>query len=767
MTIVIYINKRNTEKYKMKYTNDELMELVDKYYLIKYKSDDVYDKPNDSSINDTLRIIIHIFEELLDISHITINLLEKVLNHIQFNKDLTIEFLCSRPYLFLNETHQILSLVQYENIVEHFELYNDENVMKNMYIAFIYDKFLGQNTKNQNFFFYKYENDSFDNKSYKKSLKYHYEKYILCKKQKGYKMYDWKQFQNNFLITISHVVRDTEKYEYWTTKKFIEINNNAHYDMCDLEDFSQSYDHDKIDIEIDRYIKIEGNAFTFEKMQREAIHTFFTTRVMCLCGYPGSGKTTVTKAIIYINKVLGCNDNYGTIILTPTGKALKNIQVKVDFSDNDAFETDNSFMQFATTHRMFYYIYKAFNKYTNDYDEFTKALSRTTEDLFLIRSLTTSKIEEFDKFDLLEKELSSNQPLLLAAKYRINNEFNPFKLIVVDETSMIGLEMFYKIIQCAHENDSKILFIGDNSQLPPIDPGKPFWCLYNMIDTKKREDNEYIIGKHVFLNSIKRSDTKIVEYVKEIYDKKSLKTNKIGKDNDITFIEFNNFDIKNKNNFESTVLKVLKDRNLIVGKNCSILTAQNGDRIDYQYLGGKKHINKFIQEFYQSKTENKSIDSYSKLFCENDRIIRTKNKYIGNILKINGDTGYISRIWNKNNNKNDEVMVDICYDDLTKETIPETTVFRDFELSYAMTVHKKQGDEDDNIIIIISPNHVSWNPKISDTSVNLIYTAISRARKKVIIIGCKKTYNNIYQTVKRRPYFSTFLEFEGNSQVHK
>ena len=68
----------------------------------------------------------------------------------------------------------------------------------------------------------------------------------------------------------------------------------------------------------------------------------------------------------------------------------------------------------------------------------------------------------------------------------------------------------------------------------------------------------------------------------------------------------------------------------------------------------------------------------------------------------------------------------------------------EFELNYGITVHKKQGDENDNIIIILSSNHNMWQPW-KENVFNLIYTAISRAKKRCIFIGDPNVYTNMFK----------------------
>ena len=132
-------------------------------------------------------------------------------------------------------------------------------------------------------------------------------------------------------------------------------------------------------------------------------------------------------------------------------------------------------------------------------------------------------------------------------------------------------------------------------------------------------------------------------------------------------------------------------------------------------------------------------------------------------MKVNGDTGVIVDIQTDTENE----RIEIVYEDETtdgKRIIEKVSIkklFDEFDLCYGMTIHKKQGDEDDNIVVIISPCHYSWNSN-NEIVFNLIYTAISRAKKRCILLGDKATYENMYKDKnKKSSFYSSFLEIEN------
>ena len=130
------------------------------------------------------------------------------------------------------------------------------------------------------------------------------------------------------------------------------------------------------------------------------------------------------------------------------------------------------------------------------------------------------------------------------------------------------------------------------------------------------------------------------------------------------------------------------------------------------------------------------VSLYGNKRYNGDRVIRTTNNYNSENVRVNGDTGTLNIYKDYQSRKKDDIKITVSYDD-DPENYEELTVdelMEEFNLNYGITVHKKQGDENDNIIIILSSNHNMWQPW-KENVFNLIYTAISRAKKRCIIIG--------------------------------
>ena len=134
------------------------------------------------------------------------------------------------------------------------------------------------------------------------------------------------------------------------------------------------------------------------------------------------------------------------------------------------------------------------------------------------------------------------------------------------------------------------------------------------------------------------------------------------------------------------------------------------------------------------------MKSLGRIFRVGDRIIQTRN----NEDVSNGEVGIISRIYTDDDG---ERLVDITLLD-GREVTYNDELMENVDLSYCITVHKSQGGEFSTVIIPLLKEHYVMLRK------NLLYTAISRAKKKVILIGQRQAvYMAIHQNDvdKRNP----------------
>lgn len=250
------------------------------------------------------------------------------------------------------------------------------------------------------------------------------------------------------------------------------------------------------------------------------------------------------------------------------------------------------------------------------------------------------------------------------------NEFNklPYNLIIVDESSMIDILLMRDLLK-AVDLQAKVVFVGDSNQLPPVSVGEPFFEFGN--------DNR-VDAVRLTKNHRQGENNGILDNANHMLD---LITK--GRNN-VTINDFKVYD-----NFRVREIKY--------------------DEIFYYATKNTLNIipyNAVCDEVNQNLKEDKA-----KAFAVGDKVIflrNTKNY-------CNGDTGVVSDIVGS------EITVRTDFD--TFVTISPKDI-KDMALAYALTVHKTQGSEYDEVKIFIPKND-------KFVSTRMLYTAITRAKKKV------------------------------------
>lgn len=301
-------------------------------------------------------------------------------------------------------------------------------------------------------------------------------------------------------------------------------------------------------------------------------------------------------------------------------------------------------------------------------------------------------------------------------------------LVIIDEASMLDTLMMMYILKSIQKG-SKIVLIGDINQLPSVGAGQ---VLEDIINSE--------VVKVITLNKIFRQAQKsnIILNAHRVNNGENLQI--LNDENHL-----NDMQIINEQNNELMFQKLLEVLNNELKTqditdffiNSQILT------ITKKGTSGTLNINEQIQKIYNSKEEfeqniqnnnsNKKFKSirYGKVeYRINDRIMQIKNdydmpwtqdKYIGTGV-FNGEMGWIRAI------NEEEKLISIEFDDGKISTYQRDDL-ENITHSYAITVHKSQGSEFETIILMLPSN----TPILLTR--NILYTGISRAKKKLIIIG--------------------------------
>ena len=174
---------------------------------------------------------------------------------------------------------------------------------------------------------------------------------------------------------------------------------------------------------------------------------------------------------------------------------------------------------------------------------------------------------------------------------------------------------------------------------------------------------------------------------------------------------------------------------------------------------GTVHLNKLLQQSLNPPSPGKQEKAFGEIiFREGDRVMQIRNNY--DILwkkcdgsqvgagMFNGDVGIIRSI-----DTGMETMT-VVFDD--READYDFSQLNELELAYAMTVHKSQGSEYRAVVL------AAWNSSPYLLSRSILYTAITRARELLIIVGREETVAVMTQNAKvGRRYTGLKLRLEG------
>lgn len=288
-------------------------------------------------------------------------------------------------------------------------------------------------------------------------------------------------------------------------------------------------------------------------------------------------------------------------------------------------------------------------------------------------------------------------------------------VIILDEVSMVDILLMYNFLK-AVKPKTRVIFVGDQDQLPSVGAGN---VLKDMIDSK--------MIPVVRLNEIFRQakESMIVVNAHKINVGEIPILNAKGKD--FYFIERKDNDEILKEVLSLASKRLPKFYKADPIKDIQILSPMRKSEL------GVNELNIKLQEILNPASEYKVEEKFQKrVFRVGDKVMQIKNNYSKawedseQKLKgegvFNGDMGYVYHIDKKEN------IIYIIYDDY-KIAKYDYSELDEIDHSYCTTIHKSQGSEFDYLIL-----PMSWAPPMLLTR-NLLYTAITRAKKLVVIVG--------------------------------
>ena len=317
---------------------------------------------------------------------------------------------------------------------------------------------------------------------------------------------------------------------------------------------------------------------------------------------------------------------------------------------------------------------------------------------------------------------------LRCAEYKLNAS-----LVIIDESSMCDSMLLSRVIAAIPDNCHLIL-VGDVNQLPPVAPGQPFADLINLGDQR--------LVHRLTTNHRQTQGSLIATACLSVLDGKMPVCGEPGEHTLGGELE------------DDLFLHEEEDKEDIPEKVMGLCEQWHRDGVDYAVLAPQKTgvcgvdaINSYLQDKLNPADPGKNeIKVAWVTLREGDKVLATKNNYKLNVF--NGYTGIVTSIFG------DTVVVD--FDGQVVE-YEEREDIKQLTLGYCMTIHKSQGSTIDYGVFICHSSHYYMQSR------GLLYTAISRFRKELHVVGDKRAIKRGLSNVlsdSRNTYIKLQLQSE-------
>ena len=324
------------------------------------------------------------------------------------------------------------------------------------------------------------------------------------------------------------------------------------------------------------------------------------------------------------------------------------------------------------------------------------------------------------------------------------NSDNPLEadVIIIDEMSMVDIKLMNALLKAIIPGQTRLILVGDVSQLPSVGPGS---VLKDIIDSN--------CFKTVALTKIFRqaSTSDIIVNAHKINAGEMVLLDNKSKD----FFFLKRYEAEKIINVTlQLIIQKLPKYVDATSYDIQVLTPMR------KGLLGVERLNGILQAYINPQSDKKSEKEHNgRIFREGDKVMQMKNNYqmewkikskYGLAIDkgtgiFNGDVGKIERI-----NEYTDTMT-IIFDDNKTVEYPYK-MLDELDLAYAITIHKSQGSEYPAIVI----------PLLTGPSMlmnrNLLYTAVTRAKKCVTIVGNDKTFDMMVKNVSQQKRYSGLIE---------
>ena len=327
------------------------------------------------------------------------------------------------------------------------------------------------------------------------------------------------------------------------------------------------------------------------------------------------------------------------------------------------------------------------------------------------------------------------------------NEENPLEadVVIIDEMSMVDMFLMHALLK-AIVVGTRLILVGDINQLPSVGPGNV------LKDIIKSKCFNVVMLKKIFRQA---TQSDIIVNAHKINEGSMINLN--NKSKDFLFVKRDE-----ANSIINAMITLVKEK---------LPKYVEADYMDVQVLTpmrkgmlGVEKLNEILQKFLNPKSEDRREKEYGDgVFREGDKVMQIKNNYqmewevrgTNNFVVdrgtgvFNGDTGIIRTINDYAEN------LEIEFDE-GKYVTYSFKQLDEIELAYAVTIHKSQGSEYPSVVI---PLLSGPKPLMNR---NLLYTAVTRAKKCVCIVGIENAVREMINNENEQKRYSGLAEWLGD-----
>lgn len=295
-------------------------------------------------------------------------------------------------------------------------------------------------------------------------------------------------------------------------------------------------------------------------------------------------------------------------------------------------------------------------------------------------------------------------------------------LLIADETSMIDVPLFSKLLRALPEK-AHLLLVGDVDQLPSVGPGAALGDIIRsgaVPVVRLTEIFRQAAGSRIITSAHKINAGSMPDLDGDAND-------------DFFFIER-----EEPEAIQTTILELVKSR---IPKKLGCDATQDIQVLCPMNRGtlGARQMNALLQEnLNPARAGEPSVEFFGTQFRLRDKVIQTRNNYDKNVF--NGDIGQVVKI------DESEREVTIAFEG--REVVYDFGELDEVALAYAITIHKSQGSEFPAVVVPLAMQQYLLLQR------NLIYTGLTRGKQFVVLVGQKKALGTAVRNDRAAERFS-------------